>query len=72
MLSDALKKMSGCEPDIICITHITCESVNNAMLIYKGRLGFYHFDVVHNFSAFKHWLQFTFDFLAAKVVKITA
>ena len=71
MLSDALKKMSGCEPDIACITQITCEFVNNAMLIYKGRLGFYHFDVVHYFSACKHWLQVTSDFLV-EVVKITA
>ena len=57
MFSNALKKMSGREPNIICITQITCKFVNNAMLIYKGRLSFYHFNVVHNFSACKHWLK---------------
>ena len=51
MLSDALKKMPGCEPDIICITQITCEFVN-AMLIYKGRLGFYHFEMPHEAGLF--------------------
>ena len=33
VLSNALKKVSGCIADIICIAQITCKIVNNALLI---------------------------------------
>ena len=52
VLSDTLKEM--CVTNIICITQITCNFVNDAMLVNEGRFGLdYRFDVIDDFSAGK-------------------
>ena len=54
VLSNALMKVLGCEPDIICIAQIAWETINNALPIYNWRLDFFGFMISPQFSAHKN------------------
>lgn len=60
-LSNALMKMLGCITNIICITQITCKSINNAILTYNTWLNFFWLKIM---------LQFFVRKIGCKVVAI--
>ena len=57
VLSNALMKVSGCVPDVTCITQITGEMINNALPIHNGRLVFFGFKILYQLLAHKNRLQ---------------
>ena len=57
VLSNALMKVSGCIPDIICIAQITWKIVNNTLLINNWRLDFFGSEILPQFLAHENWLQ---------------
>ena len=57
LLSNALMKVSGCVPDLICIAQITRETLNNALPIHNWRLDFFGFKILPQFQALKNRLQ---------------
>ena len=57
VLSNALMKVSGCVPDLICIAQITRETLNNALPIHNWRLDFFGFKILPQFQALKNRLQ---------------
>ena len=38
MLANALVQVSGCIPDIICVTQITLKFIDHALIVYNGGL----------------------------------
>ena len=69
VLSNALMKVSGCVPDIICIVQITWKVVNNTMLIHNWRLNFFGFKSLPQFLAHENWLQSRAN-LMAKIAQL--
>ena len=51
VLSNALMKVSGCVPDIICIAQITWETVYNALPIHYWWLDFFGLEILPQFLA---------------------
>ena len=68
-MHDALMKVSGCVPDIICIAQITWETINNALPIHNWRLDFFGFKILPQFLAHKNRLQCR-ENLMAKIAQL--
>ena len=64
VLSNALMKVSGCVPDIICIAQITRETINNTLSIHNWQLDFFGFKIFPQFLAHKNRLQYRENLIA--------